>query len=380
MSEAENLYKRGRIWWGRVQVHGKDLRRSLRTTDKAKARPRLKRWQEELEHFKFHGEERPTWRQAVVRWAAEFLPGNVKPSVAKRYLTSIRKFDTLFGDLYVDQVTVKVISKYVSQELARKITNATIRRDLTAGASVLRCCVAWTWREDNPFKQYDRDIIQERRDPIRLPPDQEVLTVIKGAPQMMGRMLLALLQTGMREMECGSMEHPQIQPGFTDVLLTITKSNRPRMVPLSLAAAGTLSGTPRHISSQYVFWHDEGEPYRNLPTNFAKLIDRLLNPAYHRKMKAGEKRPVRVPTFRPHDLRHKFAVEWLRENRDRIYDLKNILGHSSVKTTEIYLNYLAQDPAQMKRLAEDWPYNKALKDIAYDDIFKVKKGKKNAVL
>jgi len=42
--------------------------------------------------------------------------------------------------------------------------------------------------------------------------------------------------------------------------------------------------------------------------------------------------------FRCHDLRHKFAIDYLKNGGD-IYKLKQILGHSSVKTTEMYLAY-----------------------------------------
>jgi integrase/recombinase XerD len=393
----ENLYKRGSTWWGRIQLDGKDLRRSLRTTDRATARARLKRWREELDHVRFTGDIRPSWQDACVRWAKEFLPGNVKPRVADRYLASIAKFDALFGDLYIDQITIKSIAKFVSQEKARKtITNATIRRDLTAASSVLRCCVAWQWRDDNPAKQFDRSIIRERRDPIRLPSDMEVLTVIMDAPQMLGRLLLTLLQTGAREEEIGSIEHPQIQPGFSDVLLTETKSNRPRMVPLTPAAAGTLSGTPRNVSTRYVFWHQpvpgkmkkganaddvpRATRYVSLASNLAKIIDCALNPAYHRRLKPSEKRPPRVPTFRPHDLRHKFAVDYLRENPESIYRLQKILGHSSVKTTEIYLDYLSQDPAQEQRFAAEWPFDKPLRELSYDELLRLNVQKTKLVL
>ncbi len=40
--------------------------------------------------------------------------------------------------------------------------------------------------------------------------------------------------------------------------------------------------------------------------------------------------------FRCHDLRHKFAIDYLKNGGD-IYKLKQILGHSSVKATEMYL-------------------------------------------
>lgn len=40
----------------------------------------------------------------------------------------------------------------------------------------------------------------------------------------------------------------------------------------------------------------------------------------------------------PHSLRHTFAVRFLEQDRGDIYTLSQILGHTSVKTTEIYLS------------------------------------------
>jgi integrase len=54
--------------------------------------------------------------------------------------------------------------------------------------------------------------------------------------------------------------------------------------------------------------------------------------------------------FRYHDLRHWFAVEALRGGMG-IYKLSKHLGHSSVKTTEIYLSFLTGDEAERAKLA-----------------------------
>jgi integrase/recombinase XerD len=52
--------------------------------------------------------------------------------------------------------------------------------------------------------------------------------------------------------------------------------------------------------------------------------------------------------FRFHDQRHWHAVQWLKDGRS-IYDLQHRLGHSSIKTTELYCEYLT--PAE-QRLAK----------------------------
>ena len=50
--------------------------------------------------------------------------------------------------------------------------------------------------------------------------------------------------------------------------------------------------------------------------------------------------------FRCHDLRHKFAIDYLREHgRNPLPRLSEILGHSSVKTTEMYVAYVGPESA-----------------------------------
>jgi integrase len=49
--------------------------------------------------------------------------------------------------------------------------------------------------------------------------------------------------------------------------------------------------------------------------------------------------------FHAHDLRHGYAIRELKRGRD-IYDLSRHLGHASVKTTEVYLRWVNQEPAQ----------------------------------
>jgi integrase/recombinase XerD len=56
---------------------------------------------------------------------------------------------------------------------------------------------------------------------------------------------------------------------------------------------------------------------------------------------SGQKGPdFRRFTF--HHLRHTHAVDWLKAGRS-VYDLQKRLGHTSIKTTEIYLDYLTPE-------------------------------------
>jgi integrase/recombinase XerD len=92
----------------------------------------------------------------------------------------------------------------------------------------------------------------------------------------------------------------------------------------------------------FLFRTEAGDQYKNFSSNFGRVIRELEA----RGKKAG--RPFR--RFRVHDLRHGFAIRWLKAGGD-IYRLSRHLGHTSVKTTEIYLGYLTNDEVDVIRNA-----------------------------
>jgi mRNA-degrading endonuclease RelE of RelBE toxin-antitoxin system len=49
-----------------------------------------------------------------------------------------------------------------------------------------------------------------------------------------------------------------------------------------------------------------------------------------------------------HNLRHLHAVEWLQSGRS-IYDLQHRLGHTSLKTTEMYLEFLTPEEKRVSQ-------------------------------
>lgn len=325
----DNLYKRGNVWWCRIQVRGRDVRRSLRTTSLVEARKRREALIKDAAHFRFKGETRHTWKEAVVEWAKA---ASIKDGTRKRYLVSLKQLRPILDKLYIDEINRGTISK-----IARRsgVSNATRRRDMTAVSVVLSWCVAHNWREDNPARDWDRKIIPEKRDPIVLPSGHDIDATVAEAPGMFASMIRLAQYTGMRQEECAGLERRQVNVRRAAIDLTKTKTNTPRSVPMDSRAVGTITGTVPYVGKPWVFWHGEGERYMNVSSRFA-----LLNRRAGEKARK-DKRPE-VRRFRFHDLRHWYAVDYLRRGGS-IYDLQQILGHSSIKTTEIYLKYLTPD-------------------------------------
>ncbi len=353
-----NIYKRGNTYYGRIWVAGKEHRRSLRTSDESEARAEVERWRKEVEDqtpepgSSVKGD--PTWREAVVNWAetigAMSDEDGLKPKVKKRYLESLRMVDHLWSDLRLSQIGRREIAEYVkvrkkgfvrqepdgTKTTIKPVTNATVRRDLTALSSVFRAAVAAGMTDYNPPRLWDRSVIKERKRVFVPPLPHEIEAVLSYANGHFRMLIDFASKTGVRQKEAVYIEWREVRAEGAELLLPRTKVSRPRAIKLRTPggdATGTLAGTPRHIRSGLVFWHGiDGEAYRNAAGQFREVMARAV------AGEAAEGRTLRP--FRFHDLRHAFAVRWLLAGGD-IYQLSKHLGHTSVKTTEIYLAYVA---------------------------------------
>ncbi len=350
-----NIYLRGKTYWGRVWVQGKEHRRSLRTTDEAEARAEVEAWRKELEAgAPTGGGSDPTWKEAVVAWAETIgaMQGEdgLKPKVKKRYLESLRMVDQFWSPLHLSRIGRREIAEFVkvrkkgfrriepdgAEVAIAPVTNATVRRDLTALSSVFRVAVASGMTDHNPAREWDRGVIKERKRVFVPPLPHEIETVIGYAQGNFARLIAFAANTGIRQQEAVGIEWRDFRRENAELLLPRTKVSRPRAVRVASPggdATGTITGTPRHIRSGLAFWHGvDGEPFRGAAGQFREVMARAV------AGEAAEGRTLR--RFRFHDLRHAFAVRWLLAGGD-IYALSKHLGHTSVKTTEIYLAYVS---------------------------------------
>src|SRR5262249_26765303 len=108
-------------------------------------------------------------------------------------------------------------------------------------------------------------------------------------------------------------------------LTVIGKRNKMRTIDLSAEAMAAIKAAPS--GSEWLFVSEIGDRHNHAGSSFYKLVQLLAG--------RGE-----VTRFRFHDLRHRFAVDYL-QGGGSIYDLQQHLGHTSVKTTEVYLAYLS---------------------------------------
>nr|WP_181441940.1 tyrosine-type recombinase/integrase [Swingsia samuiensis] len=127
-----------------------------------------------------------------------------------------------------------------------------------------------------------------------------------------------------------SLEWKQINFRTIPVTCTLikTKTRSPREINLSERVVHDLKRLHQgRGKSKYVFISPLGERYTNVSGRFRILTSKaMLDKGRH---------------FRCHDLRHTHAIRALQSGAF-IYDVARALGHSSVKTTEVYTAWLTR--------------------------------------
>jgi integrase/recombinase XerD len=326
-------YWRGNTLWGRIKVHKRLVRWSLNTNDPSIAKARRQAGKARALADAFHGDARRSFEEAFSAWAAQ-LERSVGVKTAKRYLSSLQQIVPWLDGRMLSDIDGRLIAEIIRERQASGVTNATIKRDLGALSSVMNFCILQGWIEANPVLAKLK-LVPERRDPIVLPSDHDIALVIERAPGMVGQMMTAALKTGAREDELVRCRRGDLDHGRKQMTVRKGKGNKLRVIDLEpLDGYEFFAALPAYVGKPHLFWHGRGEPYASFAPTFLKLVKRVAAWA--------ESNGVEFRPFRFHDLRHRHAVDWLKSGRD-IYTLQHRLGHTSVKTTEIYLQYLTPE-------------------------------------
>jgi integrase/recombinase XerD len=259
----------------------------------------------------------------------------MEPTNRRRYGVSLKQIEGFLRPLFIDEVDRETVSDIVKARRDTGVSTATIRRDLVALSSVLGFAIGEGWRgEGNPaLERLGR--LTERRDPIVLPEPADVERVIARAPGNFKYLIRAARLTGCRQEELVTAERRRLDHR-TRQLTVIGKGNKLRVLQLSDEAYALFRSMPVNLATRWLFWHGSGEPYANVSSRFALFVA-----SAHR---AAQREGADFRPFRFHDLRHLYAVEYLKSGGN-IYALQGQLGHGSVKVTEAYLAYLTPEEA-----------------------------------
>jgi integrase/recombinase XerD len=297
-----------------------------------------------------HGDAPRTYETALAAWGADAVQ-SLAPKTLQRYLCSLKQIDPWLTGKSLLRINGALVSEIITERRKAGVTNATIKRDLGALSAIMNHACLHQWIEANPVLPWLK-VTKERRDPIILPRRQDIELVISRAPGNWPYLIRAAWATGAREDELVKAKRRHVDQERKE-LTVVGKGNKLRTLDLEpMNGHRVIDAAPEFDGREWLFWRTDNKRVRKDSKRAPTLRgDRIEDPGptFVRIVQATQKyakeNDIEFQPFRFHDLRHRHAVDWLQSGRS-IYDLQQRLGHSSIKTTEIYLKYVTADQAR----------------------------------
>ena len=166
-------WENGVIYFG-IKIDGKRFRGSLHTSDPKRAKQLREAKKKELtERIRFGADDPNDFVDVLAKWLVQ-LPTSVGPNTETRYICSMDQLKPYLHNLTLAQIDRKLLWTIV-EDRQKVVTNATIKRDLTALSALVEYAIArgWMGERPNPVPVVMR-AITEKREPINLPHDDDI--------------------------------------------------------------------------------------------------------------------------------------------------------------------------------------------------------------
>lgn len=241
--------------------------------------------------------------------------------------SGLKLLDREFGNARLMSITTKDISIFRDERLARGASGATVIKDL----NLLRVLIDHAIRElgihlpSNTARICKNPRVAPSRTRVLDADEQARLFAVFVHPMLPAITNLAL-ETAMRLGELLSMRWHDINFKTRTLNIPITKTDTPRVIPLSAKAIATLHSIPRPIKDERIFicW--------KATDSFEKTFRRAVIQS-------------KLENFRFHDLRHT-ATSRLAKKLPNVIELSAITGHTSLQMLKRYYHVSAEELAQ----------------------------------
>ena len=319
--------KHSRFWWiDFTDASGQRVRRSTGTTDRKEAKALEAKWR--LSTFKEQQwDEQPERTFDELMLAYLKATKSTKPSHG-RDICSMRHLRPVFGGRRLSEIDTVTIRSYIRQRRSDGAAASTINKEIGVFSSAISYAQKERgWRVLNPVKGIR---LKEPAGRVRWLTNAESQALIEAASddpraRHLPDFITLALHTGMRKGELLGLEwcRVDLQRNLVYLEAEHTKTKRRRSIPINADARSALLNRARHRADQcpdspWVFCHRGGQRIQDVKTSFATACRRAA-----------------IANFRIHDLRHTCAA-WLVQAGTPLDRVRDLLGHTSITTTEIY--------------------------------------------
>jgi len=313
-----HIVKRGRIYYLRISVDGKEVWRSLRTDNLQEAIRQVPFQQSQLLELEPPRTSKTTFRSFCDEWQADYVPQECSEARAYNIRTWMKKhvLPTL-GDRRISSVDVRDLRRLRASLEAKGLATGTVASILSIVRAMLSYAVLVEEIPRNPFQGSRVMPAEDDLTPRRLS-DEDVESILKVCLDKHRLSLLLALRAGLRWGEVMRLNWSNVvwKPN-SHLRLEGTKGRRKarrrRKVPLDPEIAEVLREARSRATGDIVI---ENRPWNSW------VIRRQI------KKETGI-------SFRFHDLRHTFAARYV-EAGGSLAMLQEILGHRSLKMVMRY--------------------------------------------
>jgi integrase len=252
------------------------------------------------------------------------------------YKQTFRFFKKYFSDVRLTEISARDISGYIES----RINTASVyqaRKDLINISAAFNWAIPQGYLLENQCRSVKKVRIPQKLPLFYSQADFDKLLAVINNDDIRDMVILAV-NTGMRQMELIKLQWNQINLVDKIVILDnqhhITKSKRVRTIPLNAKAFQVLQKRDKTMSRVFLF---NGQPMiqHALSMKFAEYVNL-----------SGINTKLNF-----HSLRHTFA-SWLVQAGVSIYEVSKLLGHSDIKTTQIYAHLRGDDLRRSVELLE----------------------------
>lgn len=237
----------------------------------------------------------------------------------------------------ISTVSYTIIRSWIVNLVENSISNRSINRKISSLKSYFNFLLKSKQIEEHPLRKHKSLKVEKRVNvPFSEKEMNEVLDFFDqadGFEQVRDKLIIELLYTtGMRRAELIGLKDTSIDHSQS-IVKVVGKRNKERQLPLLNSVAGTIKKYKLlrkdiHRISDSFFVTKKGDAI------YPTLVYRIIN-EYFSKVSVKVKKS-------PHVVRHSFATHLLSEGAD-LNSVKELLGHSSLASTQVYTHSNLKD-------------------------------------
>lgn len=264
---------------------------------------------------------------------------NLADSTRGYYDDVVRCYVNYLENVDIREVTIREVGEYCGALTHQRNGKPLAETSKNTVRAILRSFFQYIDRYRSIRLRFDYSMIKNARAPrskINVLTMDDIRKMVAKLPTEQDKlMLITKFSTGMRISELVTF---QVKDFRTNEIRIRGKGSKDRVIPIDSQLSTVLQA--HMLKNKYfngpMFRSSYGSPHAYTPNGFRKRLKRHLGKLY----------------TKPHDARHGFATLLLEQGMD-IRTLQDILGHSDIRTTQIYTH--VTDKHKQDSFRKHWP-------------------------